>query len=126
MVSVVSRRRGPLPVVGLVVACLLGPAAARAREDDWLGPDKALHFGTSFALAGAGYAAGAAFSERPAVRLGVGAGVAMSAGIAKEVLDRHTGGDPSWKDLGWDAAGTATGLLTAWLIDRYLLSGSRR
>ena len=112
-------------VSALTVAFALRSAPAAAR-DDWFGRDKALHFGATFALAGAGYAGGAAVSTEPVVRLGCGAMVAMGAGIAKEMYDRVSGGDPSLRDLTWDAIGTATGLLSAWLIDRYLIAGHRR
>jgi putative lipoprotein len=95
-----------------------GPAAA---GDDWFGRDKALHFGATFAISTAGYAGTSALSREPILRLGVGATLAMGAGIAKEMYDRTSGGDPSLRDLTWDAIGTATGLLTAWLVDRYLL-----
>jgi putative lipoprotein len=109
-------------IASLVAGALLfGAAPARAR-DDWFGRDKALHFGATFGLAGAGYAAGAAFSREPVVRFGVGGTLAMGAGIAKELYDRSSGGDPSLKDLTWDALGTASGLVTAWLIDRYLVN----
>jgi uncharacterized protein YfiM (DUF2279 family) len=108
----------------LAVALLLGPTPA-AAQDDWLGRDKALHFGATFVLAGAGYAGGAALSREPVVRLGTGAMLAMGAGIAKEMSDR-SGGDPSLKDLSWDALGTATGLVTAWLVDHLVLSRARR
>jgi putative lipoprotein len=106
-------------LVGTMALMLLGPTPA-AAQDDWLGRDKALHFGATFVLAGAGYAGGAALSREPVVRLGSGAALAMGAGIAKEVYDRYSGGDPSLKDLTWDAIGTATGLFTAWLLDRYV------
>jgi len=106
-------------LVGTMALMLLGPTPATA-QDDWLGRDKALHFGATFVLAGAGYAGGAALSREPVVRLGTGATLAMGAGIAKEVYDRYSGGDPSLKDLTWDAIGTATGLVTAWLLDRYV------
>jgi putative lipoprotein len=112
-----------LPV--LAVALLAAPTPA-AAQDDWLGRDKALHFGASFALAGAGYAGGAALSREPVVRLGIGAAVALGAGIAKEMYDRSGHGDPSLKDLTWDALGTATGLVTAWLVDHFLFSRDRR
>jgi uncharacterized protein YfiM (DUF2279 family) len=105
-----------------VLALRAAPAAA---GDDWFGRDKALHFGATFVIASAGYAGGAALSREPVVRLGVGATLAMGAGIAKEMYDRTSGGDPSLRDLTWDAIGTATGLLTSWLIDHYLLSDRR-
>ncbi len=85
--------------------------------DDWFGPDKALHFSVSALLAGAGYAATAPFTERTAVRVGVGAGFALSLGIAKELYDATGAGDPSWRDFTWDALGTGVGVLTAWLVD---------
>jgi uncharacterized protein YfiM (DUF2279 family) len=55
------------------------------------------------------------------VRLGTGAALGLGAGVAKELFDLHTGGDPSWRDLAWDALGTATGLLVAYLVDLYIL-----
>jgi putative lipoprotein len=104
-----------------VATLLAAPTPARAGEPDpWLGRDKALHFGASALLAGGGYAGAAALSDRTSVRLAAGAGVAVSAGIAKEVYDRFSGGDASLRDLAWDAVGTATGLVVSWLIDRYL------
>jgi putative lipoprotein len=119
------RRVSRMLLAMLAVAFTLRPTPARA-QDDWFGRDKALHFGASFALAGAGYAGGAALSPEPVVRFGVGATVALGAGVAKEIYDRASGGDASLRDLTWDALGTATGLVTAWLVDRYLLSRPRR
>lgn len=103
----------------LLVAVLLCVAtAARAQSvDDWFGADKALHFSVSALLAGTGYAVAAPFTERAGVRLGVGAGFALSLGIAKEIADATGTGDPSWRDLTWDALGTGVGLLSAWLVD---------
>ena len=114
--------RGPLNAVFAegAFAEVFGASATGAVTTAW-----ALHFGASFALASVGYAGGAALSREPVVRLGVGATVAMGAGIAKEMADR-SGGDPSLKDLTWDALGTATGLVTAWLVDHFLLSRDRR
>ncbi len=106
---------------GLVAYTLVTAAPARAQAPDrWLGRDKALHFGVSAALAGGGYAATAALTPAERPRLWVGGGVALGAGVVKEIADRYTGGTPSWRDLGWDALGTATGLAVAWLLDRYL------
>ncbi len=102
----------------LLVVHLVAPAPVRAQSmDDWFGADKALHFSVSALLAGAGYAATAPFTERTPVRVGVGAGFALSLGIAKELYDASGAGDPSWRDLTWDALGTGVGVLTAWLVD---------
>ena len=114
--------RAILMLLGATLVLTPAPAVAR---DDWFGRDKALHFGATFALAGAGYAGAALFTEEPVVRLGAGATLAMGAGLAKELYDRTSGGDPSLEDLTWDALGTATGLVTAWLFDRYIFNGKR-
>jgi putative lipoprotein len=94
--------------------------------DPWFGRDKALHFSASAALASGGYAAGAIFSDSVEARLMVGAGLALGAGVGKEVFDRYGGGDPSWRDLTWDVVGTACGLGVAWVFDRYVFSHRRR
>jgi putative lipoprotein len=116
----------PKPRLLALATLLMMPAAPAAAHDEWFGRDKALHFGATFVLGGTGYAAGAALSPEPVVRFGLGATLGMGAGIAKEMYDRTSGGDPSLRDLTWDAVGTATGLLTAWLIDRFVLAGPRR
>jgi len=106
-----------------VIALALGGApatpahAAGADDDPWWGRDKALHFGVSAALAGAGYGGAALFTPRTELRLGAGAAVALSAGVAKELVDLGGRGDASWRDLTWDVVGTATGLVVAWTID---------
>jgi putative lipoprotein len=105
-------------------ACLLGasallsPGPARAQDrDPWFGRDKALHFGASALLAGGGYAGAALATDDTRVRLAVGGGLALSAGVAKELWDLSGHGDPSWRDLTWDVVGTATGLAVAVAID---------
>ena len=115
-----ARRRG---TALLVAAVLSAGVSARAQSvDDWLGADKALHFTLSAALAGTGYGGAALLTERTSVRLAVGAGFALSLGIAKEVYDATGAGDPSWRDLTWDVLGTGVGVLSAWLVDRLVPS----
>ncbi len=113
-------RRAVAALLAVALTFALAPRAVAADPDPWFGRDKALHFGASSLLAGGGYAGAAAFSERTGVRVATGASLALSAGIAKEVYDRYGGGDASWRDLTWDAVGTATGLLVSWLLDRYV------
>jgi putative lipoprotein len=109
----------------LVLGLCFSPAA-RAQSvpdpDPWWGPDKALHFTFSAAIAGAGYGATAAFSEDRAVRLLVGGGVSLLAGTAKELLDLAGLGQPSWRDFTWDVIGCATGLVVALLLDVFVIS----
>ncbi|WP_257455202.1 hypothetical protein [Archangium lipolyticum] len=110
----------------LVLLCLslLLPLSARGAEpgttprDDWFGRDKALHYGVSVGLAGAGYAGGALLFEEPGARWLTGAGLALGAGLGKEVYDAWRGSVFSFKDLVWDVLGTATGLALSWAIDR--------
>ncbi|MCA9674948.1 MAG: hypothetical protein KC464_07940, partial [Myxococcales bacterium] len=91
-----------------------------ARADDWLGRDKALHFGASATLAVGGYAVSTIWLERHDQRAGAGAAVALSAGVAKELWDATGRGDPSWKDLTWDVVGTVVGVAVSLLVDRAL------
>jgi putative lipoprotein len=110
----------------LAVLCLslLAPLSSRGEvseipsRDDWFGQDKALHYGVSAGLAGAGYAGGALLFDAPEARWLTGAGVALGAGIGKELYDAGRGSFFSFKDLTWDVAGTATGLGLSWAIDR--------
>jgi putative lipoprotein len=98
----------------LLLLLLAGPA----RADEWLGKDKILHFTISAGIGGAGYGLGALVTPEPVVRLGSGFVLALGAGLAKEMHDRSSGGDPSLRDVAWDAVGAATGVLVAWLVDR--------
>lgn len=115
----------PLPLATMFVALLAPPAHAAtppAAPDPWFGRDKALHFGVSAGLAATGYAASSLVFEDRSARLVSGAGLALTAGIAKELNDLAGHGDPSWKDLTWDAVGTAAGLALAWALDRFVIS----
>ena len=108
----------PMAMVLLLALAWATPARAHPR-DDLFGRDKALHFAVSAGIAGGGYGATALFTAEERPRLLIGGGLALLAGIGKEIADHYTGGDPSWRDLGWDVVGTATGLgvglLVSWL-----------
>lgn len=100
------------------VAALLASAPAVARaEDEWFGPDKALHFGISAGIAGGGYAIGAALTPDYAGRIALGASLALGAGLAKEIADALGLGTPSWKDFTWDVVGTSVGVGVSVLFD---------
>ncbi|WP_193347759.1 hypothetical protein [Corallococcus soli] len=103
------------------LALLVAPTSAVAQAgDDWFGPDKPKHFAACLAASGVGYGAGALVFDTPGARALTGAGVGLGVGVAKEVYDRARGGAFSMKDLAWDAAGTATGLVAAFLVDRFI------
>ncbi len=110
------RARGSRLCFGLSLgAALLGTRAARA--DEWLGSDKALHFGLSAGIAAVGYAGGALIWDSRGARIASGATLAVTAGAAKELYDLAGYGDPSWKDFTWDLIGTAVGVLAAFTVD---------
>ena len=55
------------------------------------------------------------------MRIGVGVGLALTAGIAKELFDLAGFDDPSWKDFAWDCAGTAVGVVLSWIVDVFIV-----
>lgn len=117
-----------LPATVLGAAALLASSRARGDEPDpWFGRDKALHFGASALIASGSYAGAALATDDRRVRVAVGGGLALSAGVAKELWDMSGHGDASWRDLTWDVVGTATGLAVALAVDWTLgkLTGRR-
>lgn len=115
--SPAARARVVAVSAGLACALVAGDAAAQSG-DDWLGADKALHFTASALAAGGGYGLAAVAWQAPSVRVFVAAGVGIAAGVGKELIDLAGYGDPSWRDLAWDALGVGVGVTVAWLIDR--------
>ncbi len=102
-----------------VMAMLLSGSTARAQAaDPWLGRDKALHFGACLVISTGGFAGASFFTPKTWQRLAVGGGLAMAAGIGKELYDLTGRGTPSWKDLTWDGIGTAAGLGMSWAVAR--------
>lgn len=101
----------------LALAVLLLAPPARADDDPWLGKDKALHFGASASLAVGGYGFGAVTLKTRTDALLFGGGFAFGFGMAKETWDLMGHGDPSWKDLTWDAVGTIAGLAVSYAVD---------
>jgi putative lipoprotein len=80
--------------------------------DRWFGEDKFKHFALSYMITVGGYA-GARFVAGHDESVWIGAGVGLAAGIAKELYDRRTNRSASLRDLLWDAAGVATGIIVA-------------
>ena|SRR5689334_18366649 len=77
------------------------------RGDRWFAADKVKHFFmAAFVESGSFSALRLTGMHRgPALDAAIGAAAGISVG--KEVYDRLSGGDPSVKDLTWDAAGIA-------------------
>jgi putative lipoprotein len=107
----VSPSRATLALAVAVAVAAPSPASAQLlRRDD------RLHLGLSSLIAFGAYGVVALFDEREPLRVGVGAAVALAAGIAKELWDLSGRGDPSWRDLAFDVVGTGIGLLAGWLL----------
>jgi len=107
-------------VAAIVVLSLVVPPWARASDDPWTGPDKALHFGLSTALSAGSYGLGAALWDDPDDRWKaalLSLGVTLGAGGAKELADLAGLGDPSWRDFTWDVIGAVVGLGLAFTFD---------
>lgn len=102
----------------LVFAFWGGPAPARPPEDPWFGRDKALHFVASAAIQGATHAVLRArgLDYGPASRSA--AAVTLSIGVGKEWWDKRRGGDPSVRDIAWDAAGVTAAAVGVRQVDR--------
>ena len=114
------------PVWLMLLAWIVGtPRQAWADDDPWFGADKGLHFGASAVLAASGYAVGTLVFEQRSSCAWLGAGVAMTAGVGKELCDAAGYGSPSLRDLVWDGVGTAVGLGLAWSLD-LLIRGQKR
>jgi putative lipoprotein len=112
-----SRAGAGVALAVALAVCLAAPAARASDPDPWFGRDKALHFGATALLANVGYADAALASDDVRVRLAVGGGLALTAGVGKELWDLSGHGDASFRDLTWDVIGTATGLALAAAID---------
>jgi putative lipoprotein len=99
------------------IALAADAAPARAADDPFWGPDKALHFAVAGTIAAVGYGVTTAATPDRWKAFAVGGAAAVGAGALKEGLDATGFGDPSWKDFAWDVIGAACGLGVAWAVD---------
>ena len=117
-VQMATRWLAPLAVALIISGARPTLAAPPAVDPDpWWGKDKALHFGLSAGVAGAGYGLSALGTEDIRVRVAFGAGAGIVVGAAKELFDLAGLGHPSWKDFTWDVIGTALGVGISVSID---------
>lgn len=99
---------------GLLLVLTLNGAPTSRADDGWLSADKLKHFLTSAFVQSLAYGSLRAVGASHGASL-VGATITTAAvGVGKEAYDARTGGDPSVRDLAWDAAGAgAASLLLA-------------
>ena len=88
------------------------------QRDPWFGRDKLLHFTASALVQGAAHSAFRALGASYARAAWGAAAVTASAGIGKELWDRHRKRDFSVRDLAWDGIGGASGAIVVRQIDR--------
>jgi putative lipoprotein len=90
---------------GLLLVLSLNGSSATRPDDGWFSTDKVKHFLTSAFVQSLAYGSlrGVGASHGTAL---LGATITTAAvGVGKEVYDARSGGDPSVRDLAWDAAG---------------------
>ena len=92
-----------------VLALSLSLGGGHQGADPWFGPDKLKHFFVSAFVESASYGALRAARVNHHDAIVSAAGIAVSVGVAKELHDTRTGEGFSFRDLTWDAAGTAAG-----------------
>jgi uncharacterized protein YfiM (DUF2279 family) len=86
---------------------LNGLPGARA-DDGWLSADKLKHFLTSAFVQSLAYGSLRGVGANHGVALAGATVTTAAVGVGKELYDARTGGDPSVRDLAWDAAGAGT------------------
>ena len=111
--------------IALIFSLICGSARANPA-DPWFGPDKALHFGISVALAAGGYAASSSWLDSRNGRALAGAAFSLTVGAGKELWDLSGHGDPSWRDFTWDVIGTAAGIALVASVDALIGSKEAR
>ncbi|WP_292970044.1 YfiM family lipoprotein [Pantoea sp. UBA4549] len=96
----------------ILCIALLCSGCAHQAQDSWTGKDKAQHYVSSALLAAAGSEIAHHQQQDNAQNLRFGLMFSLSFGAAKELYDsRAAGSGWSWKDLAWDAAGAASGIM---------------
>lgn len=76
-----------------------------AGSDRWFAADKVKHFFMAGFVETGSFSALRLTGVHRAPALNTAIGIAAGISVGKEVYDRFSGGDPSLKDLTWDAAG---------------------
>jgi putative lipoprotein len=88
----------------MLVFSLHGPPAA-LPADGWFGQDKLQHFFSSAFVQSLAYGSLRASGMGHAASLAGATAATATVGVGKELYDARHKGDPSYRDLVWDAAG---------------------
>lgn len=108
-----------------LLGAALGPLSAPARADDaFFGADKSLHFSISAAAALTCELALDSFELPAPLHYPLALALPLGLGFGKELFDYARGGQASRADLTWDILGVATGLLVAFVLEKWLIGPS--
>jgi putative lipoprotein len=108
-----------------LLGAALGPLSARVRADDaFFGADKSLHFSISAAAALTCELALDSFELPAPLHYPLALALPLGLGFGKELFDYARGGQASRADLTWDILGVATGLLVAFVLEKWLIGPS--
>ena len=102
----------------LAFTLLTGGPLPRSPQDPWLGRDKLLHFTVSALIQGAAHAALRSRGSSYGQASWGAAAVTATAGVGKELWDRHRRRDFSFRDLTWDGIGGVSGAIVVRQLDR--------
>lgn len=93
---------------GFVLLFTLHWSNDHPRGDSWFGVDKVKHFATAAFVQSVSFSTLRLTSVNKSQSLVGATIVTLTASVGKEVVDRRRGGEFSYKDLTWDAAGIGT------------------
>jgi uncharacterized protein YfiM (DUF2279 family) len=94
---------------GLVLLFTLHFGDEHPGGDRWFAPDKMKHFFMAAFVQSASFSALRAAKMSKSSSLATASALTAGVSIGKEIHDRQSGGEFSFKDLTWDAAGMAAG-----------------
>ena len=97
-------------IVALTIGAMRAPVASSPApvtwtQDSWFSSDKVQHFLMSAFVQCVGYASLRELRVPHGTALAAASVTTAAVGVGKEVFDSRTHGDPSFRDLAWDAAG---------------------
>lgn len=95
----------------LVFSLHRSPASPAPGGARWLGADKLQHFFSSAFVQSLSYGALRGVGASHGAALAGASVVTATVGVGKEVYDSRHHGDPSVRDLAWDAAGAGAATL---------------
>jgi len=95
------------PILNLTLGLNLLFAQAAVARDSWFGVDKIKHFFLSAFITSVSFSAIQATGANKKTAMTGAVGASLAVGVTREIYNRRTTRLFSFKDLTWDAVGTA-------------------